>query len=146
MSLAAPLQGQDEADHGSDKNRCSWDVELRELVLELENVQGDYPVGDINYVELSATHVFVCSSSALRIFSRENKAMVLEIPSYQLSYADIRLAVQLDPAIARRAQATPGEVISLPAVPTQTTSLYTASYAEFSAGLSLPPPRDERER
>ncbi|KAI0759997.1 hypothetical protein BD413DRAFT_487088 [Trametes elegans] len=111
----------------------AWDVRTGELVLELENVQGDYPVGDINYVELSATHVFICSSSALRIFSRENKAMVLEIPSYQLSYADVRLAVQLDPAIARRAQATPGEAMSLPAVPTQTTSLYTASYAEFSA-------------
>ncbi|KAJ3006158.1 hypothetical protein NUW54_g4036 [Trametes sanguinea] len=41
-----------------------WDVRTGQLVLQLDNVQGDSPAGDINYVELSASHVFICSSSA----------------------------------------------------------------------------------
>ncbi|OSC99830.1 hypothetical protein PYCCODRAFT_1437984 [Trametes coccinea BRFM310] len=110
-----------------------WDVRTGQLVLELENVQGDSPAGDINYVELSASHVFICSSSALRVFSRENKAMILEIPSYQLAYSDIRLAVKRDPAMARHGLATPGEIVRIPLEPTDTTALYSASYAEFSA-------------
>ncbi|KAI0359683.1 hypothetical protein OH77DRAFT_1518061 [Trametes cingulata] len=110
-----------------------WDVRTGELILELENVQGDTPVGDINYVELSAKHVFVCSSSALRVFSRENRSLILEIPSYQLVYSDVRLAVKLDRAVARHGIASPGEIVYLPGEPTQTTALYTASYAEFSS-------------
>ncbi|KAI8974002.1 hypothetical protein BD414DRAFT_498829 [Trametes punicea] len=110
-----------------------WDVRSGQMVLELENVQGDSPAGDINYVELSATHVFICSSSALRVFSRQNKGMVLEIPSYRLAYSDVRLAVDRDPAIARHGLASPGEIVKIPIAPTDSTALYSASYAEFSA-------------
>ncbi|KAI0365572.1 hypothetical protein BV20DRAFT_1038856 [Pilatotrama ljubarskyi] len=110
-----------------------WDVRTGQLILEVDNVQGDNAVGDINYVELSAKHVFVCSSSALRVFSRENQSMVLEIPSYQLVYSDVRLAVKLDRAVARHGIASAGEIVYLPGEPTLTTALYTASYAEFSS-------------
>ncbi|CDO77035.1 hypothetical protein BN946_scf184403.g10 [Trametes cinnabarina] len=110
-----------------------WDVRTGALLQELENVQGDSNAGDINYVELSASHVFICSSSALRVFSRETKAMILEIPSYQLAYADIRLAVKRDPAMARHGLATPGEIVKIPLELTDSTALYSASYAEFSA-------------
>ncbi|KAH9889520.1 hypothetical protein C8Q73DRAFT_793718 [Cubamyces lactineus] len=111
-----------------------WDVRSGELVLEVENVQGNTTdTGDINYVELSATHVFICSSSALRVFSRQNKSLVLEIPSYQLAYGDIRLAVDRGPAAARHGLASPSEVVKIPIEPIDTTALYTASYAEFSA-------------
>ncbi|TFK85124.1 hypothetical protein K466DRAFT_601435 [Polyporus arcularius HHB13444] len=110
-----------------------WDVPTGRLTLEVDNVQGNSAGGDINYVELSVFHIFVCSTSALRVFSKTNGQMVLEIPSYQLQYSDVRLAVQLDPAVARRKLAGPSEVVALPAEPTSTTALYTASYAEFSA-------------
>ncbi|KAI0629050.1 hypothetical protein C8Q77DRAFT_1015195, partial [Trametes polyzona] len=89
-----------------------WDVRTGQRVLELDNVQGDLPVGDINYVELSATHIFICSSSALRVFSRANGAMVLEIPSYQLTYSDTRLAIRIEPAIARHGLAPPNEPLT----------------------------------
>ncbi|RPD52756.1 hypothetical protein L226DRAFT_548676 [Lentinus tigrinus ALCF2SS1-7] len=110
-----------------------WDVPTGRLILEVENVQGNSAGGDINYVELSVFHIFVCSTSALRVFSKTNGQLVLEINSYQLVYSDIRLAVQLDPAIARHKYAGPSEAVALPAEPTATTALYTASYAEFSA-------------
>lgn len=111
-----------------------WNVCTTELLLEVDSVQGD-DGGDINYVELSGTHVFICSTSALRVFARRNGEMVLEIKSYQFQYSDVRLAVQLDPAVARRKYADAAEAVCLPAEPTLSTSLYTASYAEFSAGL-----------
>ncbi|KAI0753064.1 hypothetical protein C8Q80DRAFT_1267504 [Daedaleopsis nitida] len=110
-----------------------WNVCTAELLLEVDNVQGNAGGGDINYVELSGTHVFVCSTSALRVFARRHGEMVLEIKSYQLVYSDVRLAVQLDPAVARRKYADAAEAVCLPAEPTLTTALYTASYAEFSA-------------
>ena len=111
-----------------------WNVVTASLERELDNVQGAAGGGDINYVELSAQHVFVCSTSALRIFDRATGNMILEIRSYQLVYSDIRMAVQLDPALARQKIAGPGEAVSLPAEPTMSTALYNASYAEFSAG------------
>ena len=114
-----------------------WNVVSATLEGEVDNVQGGGAGadGDINYVELSRTHVFVCSTSALRIFSRaEGGRLIYEIPSYQLVYSDIRMAVQLDPALARQKVASPSEGVVLPAEPTMSTALYTASYAEFSAG------------
>ena len=114
-----------------------WDVRTAALILQIDNVQGSGELEDINYVELSGLHVFVCSSSALRIFSRQNGALVLEIPSYQLVYSDVRLAVKLDRARARHNVAGPGEVVALPGEPTLSTALYTASYAEFSAGTCV---------
>ena len=66
--------------------------------------------------------------------------MVLEIKSYQLVYSDVRLAVQLDPAVARQKVAGACEAVCLPAEPTISTALYTASYAEFSAGASASAP------
>ena len=110
-----------------------WDVRTAVLSLEVDGVQGAR-IGDINYVELSMSHVFVCSTNALRVFSRRNGAFVLEIPSYQLAYSDVRLAVQLDPARKQHYSAGPAHIVPLPAEPTLSTSLYTASYAEFSAG------------
>ena len=112
-----------------------WDVPTGRLTLEVENVQGNSAGGDINYVELSVYHIFVCSTSALRVFSKTNGHLVLEINSYQLVYSDVRMAVQLDPAMARQKFAGPSEAVTLPAEPTSTTALYTASYAEFSAGV-----------
>lgn len=114
-----------------------WNVVSATLEGEVDNVQGGGAGadGDINYVELSRAHVFVCSTSALRIFSRaEGGRLIYEIPSYQLVYSDIRMAVQLDPALARQKVASPSEGVVLPAEPTMSTALYTASYAEFSAG------------
>ncbi|PIL33399.1 hypothetical protein GSI_04020 [Ganoderma sinense ZZ0214-1] len=111
-----------------------WNVVTATLELEVDNVQGNAGGGDINYVELSHAHVFVCSTSALRIFSRaEGGRMIYEIPSYQLVYSDIRMAIQLDPALARQKLASHSEGVTLPAEPTMSTALYTASYAEFSA-------------
>ena len=114
-----------------------WDVRTAEIVLQIDNVQGNAGAGDINYVEMSGIHVFVCSTSALRIFSRRDGSLVYEIPSYQLVYSDVRLAVQLDTARARYHLAEPDEAIALPAEPTLSTALYTASYAEFSAGTCM---------
>ncbi|KAI0827874.1 hypothetical protein BC628DRAFT_1317525 [Trametes gibbosa] len=110
-----------------------WDVRTGQRTVEVDMVQGEDATGEINYVELNPTHVFICSNSALRIFSRETGAVVLKIASYQLVYSDIRLAVQLDPAVTRQGVAKPTELVSLPGVPTQTTALYTASYAEFNS-------------
>ncbi|KAH9856033.1 hypothetical protein C2E23DRAFT_563426 [Lenzites betulinus] len=112
-----------------------WDVRTGRRTFEVDMVQGDQeqPIGGINYVELNPTHVFICSNSALRVFSRTTKQMVLRIRSYQLVYSDVRLAVQLDPALTRAGVAKPTDLVSLPAAPTQTTILYNASYAEFSS-------------
>ncbi|TBU39518.1 hypothetical protein BD309DRAFT_969511 [Dichomitus squalens] len=110
-----------------------WNVVTTRLEREFDNVQGNAGEGDINYVELSADHVFVCSTSALRIFDRSNGNMLLEIPSYQFVYSDVRIAVQFDPAVARQKVAGPGEAVRLPCEPTVSMALYTASYAEFSS-------------
>ncbi len=115
-----------------------WNAVTAQLLSEVDNVQGNSGGGDINYVELSPTHIFVCSTSALRVFSRNNGDMVLDIKSYQLVYSDVRLAIQLGPAIARQKVAHASEVVRLPAEPSMSTALYTASYAEFSAGMLVP--------
>ena len=55
-------------------------------------------------------------------------------PATKHAPTDIRMAVQLAPALARQKVAGPGEGVALPAEPTMSTALYNASYAEFSAG------------
>ncbi|KAI0665664.1 hypothetical protein C8Q78DRAFT_985901 [Trametes maxima] len=113
-----------------------WDIRTGQRTLEVDNIQGstgNISPNDINYVELSATHVFICSSSALRVFSRQSRSMVLEIPSYRLSYSQCRLAVKLNRSLARQTVASPGDIIPLEAEPSYSTALYGASYAEFSA-------------
>jgi len=42
----------------------------------------------IIYVELSARHIFICSTTSLRIFSREDGRAVLDIASIRDLYAD----------------------------------------------------------
>uniref|UniRef100_A0A0W0G1D5 F-box domain-containing protein n=1 Tax=Moniliophthora roreri TaxID=221103 RepID=A0A0W0G1D5_MONRR len=44
------------------------------------------PLGEINYVEVSAKHVFICGSNTLRIFDRQSGACVLDMPSTRRHY------------------------------------------------------------
>ncbi|KAJ7292712.1 hypothetical protein C8J57DRAFT_1266839 [Mycena rebaudengoi] len=68
-----------------------WDVRTRELTQIIQNIQTSplapgVPLGDINYVEVSNRHAFVCGSHSLRVFSRNSGSCVFDISSSQLSY------------------------------------------------------------
>ncbi|KAL0960998.1 hypothetical protein HGRIS_005991 [Hohenbuehelia grisea] len=69
-----------------------WDVPSGRLVLTIEGLQpDDLPVDgtlNINYVELSDRHAFICMTDGLRVFSRESGACVLVIPSTKDIYGE----------------------------------------------------------
>ncbi|EEB90752.1 hypothetical protein MPER_11000, partial [Moniliophthora perniciosa FA553] len=86
---------------GWDEAYC-WDVPTRTLVQTISGTQeptvpvnsseeeGESivldPLGEINYVEVSAKHVFICGSNTLRIFDRQTSACVLDMPSTRRYY------------------------------------------------------------
>ncbi|KAH9942220.1 uncharacterized protein BXZ73DRAFT_41118 [Epithele typhae] len=110
-----------------------WDVRTGQRTFELHGVQGEPGQGDINYVELSPRHVFICSTSALRVFSRQTKQCVLVLHSYQMEYANVHMPIPLAPSNQRQGTADEDEVVLLPAEATLSSEIYSASYAEFSA-------------
>lgn len=66
---------------GSDKAYL-WDVltcELSKIIPEIQAEAGGEPLGAINYVELSAKHVYICGTRQLRVFDRTNGALVYHI-------------------------------------------------------------------
>lgn len=66
-----------------------WDVPTGMLIQTIAETQdGVATRGDINYIEVSPRHAFICGSNLLRIFSRELGKCVLDIPSTQFSFAD----------------------------------------------------------
>ncbi|KAK1226734.1 hypothetical protein PQX77_010278 [Marasmius sp. AFHP31] len=44
------------------------------------------PLGELNYVEVSRRHVFICGGNSLRVFSRETGGCVFDLPSTLRSY------------------------------------------------------------
>ncbi|KAJ7492108.1 hypothetical protein FB451DRAFT_1217016 [Mycena latifolia] len=80
----------------SDDSLFLWDVPTGELVQVIRDIQispdgvgSNISLGvHITYVEVSATHAFVCGSNTLRVFSRVSGRCVLDIPSSQISYGN----------------------------------------------------------
>ncbi|ESK84435.1 hypothetical protein Moror_6236 [Moniliophthora roreri MCA 2997] len=78
----------------------SSEAEDENIVLE--------PLGEINYVEVSAKHVFICGSNTLRIFDRQSGACVLDMPSTRRHYGRRVVKVPGDAKdIATEEQGTP---------------------------------------
>ena len=76
-----------------------WDVPSARLIQIIENIQplteeggppGDNNIslGTLNYVELSARHVFLCGGHALRVFERGTGRAVLTLPSNKFVYGE----------------------------------------------------------
>ena len=70
-----------------------WDVPSARLIQIIENIQlppvgpGDTnSLGTLNYVEISARHVFLCGGNALRVFERGTGRAVLMLPSNEFMY------------------------------------------------------------
>ena len=73
-----------------------WDVPSACLIQIIENIQpltegglGDnnnISLGTLNYVEISARHVFLCGGHALRVFERGTGRAVLMLPSNKFVY------------------------------------------------------------
>ncbi|KAJ6601291.1 hypothetical protein DFH09DRAFT_1127363 [Mycena vulgaris] len=79
----------------SDVSFFMWDITTGELVQVMRDIQisvdgvgSTTSLGNLNYVEVSPRHAFVCGSNALRVFSRASDRCVLDIPSSQLSYGN----------------------------------------------------------
>ncbi|KAG7090469.1 hypothetical protein E1B28_009584 [Marasmius oreades] len=78
---------------GYDHAFC-YDVPTRKLVQTVSSVQTPQvngerlaTLGDLNYVEVSPRHVFICGEHSLRVFSRESGGCVFDMPSTAKSYA-----------------------------------------------------------
>ncbi|KAK7063753.1 F-box domain-containing protein [Favolaschia claudopus] len=70
-----------------------WDIPTGELIQIIRDTQispeglgSEEDLGEINYVEISAQHAFVCGGNTLRAFSRATGRCVLDVPSSQVSY------------------------------------------------------------
>ena len=70
-----------------------WDVPSACLLQIIENIQlppvgpGDTnSLGTLNYVEISARHVFLCGGHALRVFERGTGRAVVMLPSNEFVY------------------------------------------------------------
>ncbi|KAK7030833.1 hypothetical protein VNI00_013941 [Paramarasmius palmivorus] len=86
---------------GWDEAYC-WDVPTRKLAQTISRTQeptvpsspsaeeGDTvvldPLGELNYVEVSEKHVFICGSNTLRVFDRQSGKCVLDMPSARRHY------------------------------------------------------------
>jgi len=122
-----------------------WDIPTGRLIQTIAETQravvgadGPGPIellGDINYVEVSERHVFICGTHMIRIFSRASGKCVFDIPSSQFSYANWHYKiVPVNPS-----HVTPGAIL----VPHQTDSYFIPPMAEnglfneFVAGASL---------
>ncbi|KAI0056022.1 hypothetical protein BV25DRAFT_1921346 [Artomyces pyxidatus] len=92
----------------NDSRAFLYDVRTGALVQTVEDVVRDED--DVNYVELSARHVFVCGSGEVRIFSRETGQRVMQIQS--LIFVERVLAADIDSQQPQNAVVSP-----LPLVP-----------------------------
>ncbi|EDR04773.1 uncharacterized protein LACBIDRAFT_303972 [Laccaria bicolor S238N-H82] len=66
-----------------------YDVPSARLVQIIENIQPlttNISLGTLNYVDLSARHVFLCGGHALRVFDRGTGRAVLTLPSNKFVY------------------------------------------------------------
>jgi len=116
-----------------------WDIPTCQLVQTITEIQcpgpGSPTLGNINYVELSERHVFICGTSTIRIFSRGSGEHVLDIPSIQTSYANRHYKILPD----NHLHAMPGSIL----LPHETRSYFTPAMPEhrlideFVAGASL---------
>ncbi|OBZ69689.1 hypothetical protein A0H81_10461 [Grifola frondosa] len=116
-----------------------YDVRSAALVQVINDVQ-DTPLGvfsDINYVDVSDQHVFICMSQELRVFNRPDGALLLRVPSMQPDYANVRVGLNLDSLITRQQDSIapePAEVMPLSVHTVRTTSPITSlTNAEFIA-------------
>jgi hypothetical protein len=99
-----------------------WDVRTGALIQTIQDTQfaqwngaGNTPgegdgaatlrfLGDINYIEIGARHVFLCGIHALRVFSRDTGRCVLDVPSSQTPYGKWCFRISSE----ERAECVPG--------------------------------------
>ncbi len=73
-----------------------YDVESANLIQTIHNTQFMHDgesLGEINYVELSPLHVFICGSIQLRIFDRESGSLLYCISSNRHKWDCVQVAV-----------------------------------------------------
>ncbi|THU97133.1 hypothetical protein K435DRAFT_663256 [Dendrothele bispora CBS 962.96] len=82
---------------GSTNEFFLWDVRSRDLVQTIPSrqnptyatVAAQESIAHLSYVEVSEKHVFVCSATALLVFSRSDGRRVLELPSDRFAYGPV---------------------------------------------------------
>jgi len=80
---------------GSENDFFLWDVNLRDLVRTISITQNNSSlpaawshqhITHLNYVEVNARNVFVCTLASLMVFSRSDGHCVLDLPSIHKTY------------------------------------------------------------
>lgn len=94
-----------------------YDVETGNLVQTIKDTQavvGGDTLGDINYVELNESYVFICGTQELRVFNRSNGTIALQLTNETLeSVPHVQLGT--DSAINGESN-----ILTLPFVPGRT--------------------------
>ncbi|TFK33146.1 hypothetical protein BDQ12DRAFT_700895 [Crucibulum laeve] len=83
-----------------------WDIRTGSHFQTIEDIQltpgGGWGLGELNYVEVSPRHVFVCGEHAIRVFDRGSGKHVLDISSSYIVYGNWKYTLARDERVERR--------------------------------------------
>lgn len=119
-----------------------YDVETGDLVQTIEDTQvlrDGLILGDINYVEISPLHAFICGTLQLRLFERRSGGLVYAIPSRAQHLTKIRIAVDGNASCSSSANKDKATVAVLPCHRLEESGAHPD--AEFTAGMIRVPLR-----